>query len=95
MDLVEYLAGLLEGLLFDYTLRTVALGSAILGIVSGALGAFAVLRRQSLLRNQPRRKKGISLNKFLIMVFLYLVLLYFLDYLYLGHSLLFVVFKAK
>lgn len=36
-------------LLFDYTLRTVALGSAILGIVSGALGAFAVLRKQSLL----------------------------------------------
>lgn len=36
-------------LLFDYTLRTVALGSAALGLVSGALGTFAVLRRQSLL----------------------------------------------
>jgi manganese/zinc/iron transport system permease protein len=36
-------------LIFDYTLRTVALGSAILGIASGALGAFAVLRKQSLL----------------------------------------------
>lgn len=36
-------------LLYDYTLRTVALGSAALGIVSGALGAHAVLRRQSLL----------------------------------------------
>jgi manganese/zinc/iron transport system permease protein len=33
----------------DYTLRNVALGSATLGIVSGALGTFAVLRRQSLL----------------------------------------------
>jgi manganese/zinc/iron transport system permease protein len=33
----------------DYTLRTVALGSAILGLTAGALGAFAVLRRQSLL----------------------------------------------
>ena len=33
----------------DYTLRIVALGVATLGIVSGALGAFAVLRRQSLL----------------------------------------------
>lgn len=33
----------------DYTLRTVSLGSAALGLVSGALGAFAVLRRQSLL----------------------------------------------
>ncbi len=33
----------------DYTLRTVALGAAVLGIVSGALSSFAVLRRQSLL----------------------------------------------
>lgn len=33
----------------DYTLRTVALGSAALGLVAGMLGAFAVLRRQSLL----------------------------------------------
>jgi manganese/zinc/iron transport system permease protein len=36
-------------LLFDYTLRTIALGSAILGIVGGVLGSFALLRRQSLL----------------------------------------------
>jgi len=36
-------------LIFDYTLRNVALGSALLGIVSGILGAFAVLRRQGLL----------------------------------------------
>ena len=36
-------------LFFDYTLRTVALGTAMLGVVSGALGAFAVLRRQSLM----------------------------------------------
>lgn len=33
----------------DYTLRTVALGAAVLGLSSGALGAFAVLRGQSLL----------------------------------------------
>ena len=33
----------------DYTLRTVALGSASLGAVSGALGSFAVLRKQALL----------------------------------------------
>lgn len=33
----------------DYTLRSVALGSALLGIVSGVLGCFAVLRRQGLL----------------------------------------------
>ncbi len=36
-------------LIFDYTLRTVAMGSAVLGMVSGVLGCFAVLRRQSLL----------------------------------------------
>ena len=42
-------AGLFHDLFFDYTLRTVALGSATLGIVSGTLGAFAVLRKQSLL----------------------------------------------
>ncbi len=39
---------LLNGLLFDYTLRNVALGSAILGVVGGALGCFAILRRQGL-----------------------------------------------
>lgn len=40
---------LLNDLIFDYTLRNVALGSALLGIVSGVLGCFAVLRRQGLL----------------------------------------------
>jgi len=40
---------ILHDLVFDYTLRTVALGSAALGLTTGALGAFAVLRRQSLL----------------------------------------------
>lgn len=40
---------LLQDLLFDYTLRNVALGSALLGVVSGVLGCFAVLRRQGLL----------------------------------------------
>lgn len=39
----------LRDLLFDPTLRIVSLGSAALGIVSGGLGAFAVLRKQSLL----------------------------------------------
>ncbi|MDQ2086575.1 metal ABC transporter permease [Herbivorax sp. ANBcel31] len=33
----------------DHTLRTVILGSAILGITSGILGSFAILRKQSLL----------------------------------------------
>lgn len=33
----------------DYTFQTVALGSALLGVISGALGSFAVLRKQSLL----------------------------------------------
>ncbi len=33
----------------DYTFQTVALGCGILGVVSGMVGSFAVLRRQSLL----------------------------------------------
>jgi len=40
---------LLQLLLFDYTLRTVALGAGALGAAAGALGCFALLRRQSLL----------------------------------------------
>ncbi len=41
--------GILVELFADYTLRNVALGSALLGVVSGVLGCFAVLRRQGLL----------------------------------------------
>ncbi len=45
MDLKEYF-----NLVFnDYTLRTITLGTAILGAVTGMLGSFAVLRKQSLL----------------------------------------------
>ena len=40
---------LFYNLFFDYTLRTVAVGSAMLGIISGVLGVYATLRRQSLL----------------------------------------------
>lgn len=40
---------ILHNLFFDYTLRTVALGTAFIGIVSGTLGSFALLRKQSLL----------------------------------------------
>ncbi len=36
-------------LLTDYTLQNVMLGAALIGVISGVLGAFAVLRRQSLL----------------------------------------------
>lgn len=42
------LPDVLHDLIFDYTVRTVALGAAVIGIVAGALGSFAVLRRQSL-----------------------------------------------
>lgn len=42
------MSALLE-LLGDYTLQNVAIGAALLGIVSGVLGSFAVLREQSLL----------------------------------------------
>ena len=42
-------AKIIHDLFFDYTVRTVATGSTLLGIVSGVLGVFAMLRRQSLL----------------------------------------------
>ncbi|MCB0304918.1 MAG: metal ABC transporter permease, partial [Calditrichaeota bacterium] len=40
---------ILHNIIFDYTLRNVALGAGVLGIISGTLGSYAVLRRQSLL----------------------------------------------
>ena len=40
---------ILNELVNDYTLRTVAMGTSILGIVSGALGCYAFLRKQSLM----------------------------------------------
>lgn len=39
----------LEALVNDYTLRTISLGTLLLGVVCGLLGSFAVLRKQSLL----------------------------------------------
>jgi manganese/zinc/iron transport system permease protein len=39
----------LFALLQSHTVQTVALGAAILGVISGVLGSFAVMRRQSLL----------------------------------------------
>ena len=45
MDLIEYIKLVFS----DYTLRTITLGTAILGGVTGMLGSFAVLRKQSLL----------------------------------------------
>ena len=44
----DWLVQILTLLVTDYTLRYVSLGSAILGVASGALGCFVVLRRQSL-----------------------------------------------
>ena len=50
MDLTNMnIFNILMELFSDYTMRTVALGAACLGIVSGSLGTFALLRRQSLL----------------------------------------------
>lgn len=40
---------LLHLLLTDYTIRTVTLGAAVIGAVSGVLSAYAVLRKQSLM----------------------------------------------
>jgi len=45
MNIKEYI----ELVFSDYTLRTITLGTAILGAVTGMLGSFAVLRKQSLL----------------------------------------------
>lgn len=40
---------IIDMFLTDYTLRIVSLGSVFLGIISGVLGSFAVIRKQSLL----------------------------------------------
>lgn len=43
------IADYIELVFTDYTLRTITLGTAILGAITGMLGSFAVLRKQSLL----------------------------------------------
>ncbi|MBS9774703.1 MAG: metal ABC transporter permease [Tenacibaculum sp.] len=45
MNITDYI----ELVFTDYTLRTITLGTAILGAICGMLGSFAVLRKQSLL----------------------------------------------
>lgn len=45
MNLTDYFSQVFS----DYTLRTITLGTAILGAICGMLGSFAVLRKQSLL----------------------------------------------
>mgnify|MGYP000992640772 FL=1 len=40
---------LIEMIQNDFTFRVVSFGSLILGMISGALGCFAVLRKQSLI----------------------------------------------
>lgn len=45
MELTDYFSQVFS----DYTLRTITLGTAILGAICGMLGSFAVLRKQSLL----------------------------------------------
>lgn len=45
MSITEYF----ELLWHDYTLRTITLGTAVLGAICGMLGSFAVLRKESLL----------------------------------------------
>lgn len=46
--ILEEILTIFVSIFTDYTLRYVALGSAILGVTSGALGCFTVLRKQSL-----------------------------------------------
>jgi len=45
MNVFDYFGLLIN----DYTIRTISMGTVIMGIVCGILGSFAVLRRQSLL----------------------------------------------
>jgi manganese/zinc/iron transport system permease protein len=45
MNFTDYIGLLIN----DYTIRTISLGTAIMGMVCGILGSFAVLRKQSLL----------------------------------------------
>lgn len=45
---MEFIA-FIQDLFSDYTSRTIILGTIVLGVVSGTLGTFAVLRKQSLL----------------------------------------------
>lgn len=45
MDIANYFHLLIN----DYTIRTISLGTALMGVVCGMLGSFAVLRKQSLL----------------------------------------------
>jgi manganese/zinc/iron transport system permease protein len=46
---MELFLQFLNDMVFNYTLRNIALGAGLLGLVSGVLGSFALLRRQSLL----------------------------------------------
>jgi len=46
---MDTLLSLFSDLFFNYTLRTVAMGTAVIGAISGVLGCFALLRKQSLL----------------------------------------------
>jgi len=45
MNFFDYINLLIQ----DYTIRTISMGTAVMGIVCGILGSFAVLRKQSLL----------------------------------------------
>lgn len=49
LSLLLPLSAALLGIRYGYTLRTVTLGAALLGLVSGILGSFAVQRKESLL----------------------------------------------
>lgn len=49
MMAIEETLSLIMTLFSDYTIRNVSIGAAVLGITSGALGCFTLLRRQSLL----------------------------------------------
>jgi len=64
IDITEYI----QLVFTDYTLRTITLGTAILGAICGMLGSFAVLRKQSLLGDAISHAAlpGIAKNTFKI-----------------------------
>lgn len=60
---------ILDQIINDYTLRNVALGSSILGLVSGALGTFAFLRKESLMGDVVAHSALLGITGIFLLVF--------------------------
>lgn len=57
-------------LLTDYTLRNVAIGASILGLVSGSLGTFAFLRKESLMGDVVAHSSLLGITLIFILTYL-------------------------